>query len=491
MSEPRVGRWLSLVGFSISFALAYIGMNTPMASGDPPSPPDADGHADNAPAEPAGPPNVLHGDDLPPAPAATSLDELRETLPTVTALLERARGDTQFYLSIDAATIANVALGDYTVDTLVPWASATKPSTVVALMQLVERGVVALDDAVAKHIDGFEVNGKADVTVRHLLTHCGHLGGYDGPMADKPYADVIGDIVAAPLEAARGASAKPVPGENPAYNPAGIWIVAEIVRLHDARTRDDARTFTRIIGDDLYAPLGMTDCFNGMTADEIERYADRIPTAAKRVKPALDNCNPAGGTIGPAWQLARFYEMVLIGRGRIGPVRVLEEETIAEMTQLQAGKGDWTWGLGFNINENGAASARPRYGRAPSPRAFGHNGASGMIAFADPDHGLVCVAIGVGTDVIDAAYRDLGLADDDTRGPDGSATDNGGEPGGEDPNNGDGALDERLERLFQRWDGDGDGEVTRDEVPARGRAYFDRLDRNGDGKLTRDELQGR
>jgi len=40
---------------------------------------------------------------------------------------------------------------------------------------------------------------------------------------------------------------------------------------------------------------------------------------------------------------------------------------------------------------------------------------------------------------------------------------------------------------FDRWDADGDGKLTRQEVPERARRLFDRVDTNGDGTLSREE----
>jgi acetyl esterase/lipase len=40
---------------------------------------------------------------------------------------------------------------------------------------------------------------------------------------------------------------------------------------------------------------------------------------------------------------------------------------------------------------------------------------------------------------------------------------------------------------FDRWDKNGDGKLTRDELPAAPRKNFDRIDRNGDGHISREE----
>ena len=59
-----------------------------------------------------------------------------------------------------------------TLDTIFDLASLTKVIvTTTAVMQLVERGKVRLNDPVAKYLPEFKQNGKEDITVRQLLTH--------------------------------------------------------------------------------------------------------------------------------------------------------------------------------------------------------------------------------------------------------------------------------------------------------------------------------
>ena len=58
-------------------------------------------------------------------------------------------------------------------DTVFRIYSMTKAVTSVALMQLVEEGLIALDDPVARHIPAFAAGGKETITIRHLLTHTG------------------------------------------------------------------------------------------------------------------------------------------------------------------------------------------------------------------------------------------------------------------------------------------------------------------------------
>jgi uncharacterized protein YbbC (DUF1343 family)/CubicO group peptidase (beta-lactamase class C family) len=59
-----------------------------------------------------------------------------------------------------------------TIDTIFDLASLTKcVATTTAVMQLVQQGSVRLNDPVAAYLPEFAQNGKADITVRELLTH--------------------------------------------------------------------------------------------------------------------------------------------------------------------------------------------------------------------------------------------------------------------------------------------------------------------------------
>jgi CubicO group peptidase (beta-lactamase class C family) len=59
-----------------------------------------------------------------------------------------------------------------TVDTIFDLASLTKVvATTTAVMQLVEKGQIRVNEPVAKYIPEFAENGKEEITIRELLTH--------------------------------------------------------------------------------------------------------------------------------------------------------------------------------------------------------------------------------------------------------------------------------------------------------------------------------
>ncbi len=48
----------------------------------------------------------------------------------------------------------------------------------------------------------------------------------------------------------------------------------------------------------------------------------------------------------------------------------------------------------------------------------------------------------------------------------------------------------RAERMFERFDADSDGTVTKDELPEGMQQFMERFDRDGDGVVTEDEVSG-
>jgi len=111
---------------------------------------------------------------------------LTHTLPGVDAVIEQAIDEKQIPGAVlivghDGQVIYRKAYGlraleprhePMTLDTVFDLASLTKViATTTAVMQLVERGEVRLNDPVAKYLPEFAQNSKDDITVRQLLTH--------------------------------------------------------------------------------------------------------------------------------------------------------------------------------------------------------------------------------------------------------------------------------------------------------------------------------
>lgn len=282
-------------------------------------------------------------------------------------------------------------------ETVMLWLSAGKPLTAVAIMQLVERGLLTLETRVADVIPEFANGGKHDITLRHLLTH---TGGFREAAIEWPrrhWDESLAAICAAPLETDW------VVGQTAGYHVATSWyVLGELIRRLSGR---DVGDYLRA---EIFEPLGMRSSWNGIPGEIWHQYGERIGMMWQRERGEVrlldwhdeqhcTACSPGSNSRGPVRELARFYECLLAG-GTLDGARLLHAETVAEMTRPQrVGQFDLTlqhvmnFGLGFMLDSKryGPTTVPYGFGSGCSEAAFGHGGSQSSLAFADPEHGLV------------------------------------------------------------------------------------------------------
>lgn len=268
-----------------------------------------------------------------------------------------------------------------TTDTVFDMASITKPvATATSIMILLDRGLIKLDDPVAKHVPEFGQHGKEKVTVFHLLTHQGGLIP-DNALAD--YADgpdsAWENIMALELR-------KP-PGEKFIYSDVGYIVLAEMV---SRITGQSVHEFTR---KNIFRPLGMNE--TGYLPDETLRRR-AAPTERRKGRwmqgevhdpraYALSGIAGHAGLFSTAQDLAIYAQMMLNG-GHYAGTRVLNPEIVAKMTTpLKVSSG--LRGLGWDI-QTGYSSNR---GEGFTLQAFGHGGFTGTTLWIDPGLDLIVI----------------------------------------------------------------------------------------------------
>lgn len=342
----------------------------------------------------------------------------------------------QLFVARDGETLADLALGiarpgvPIRPDTLMIWMSACKPIAAVAITQLWERGLLDLDDPVARYIPAFGTKGKEPITIRHLLTHTGGFRGLAGEWERQPWDDVIAAVCDARLETGW------VPGHKAGYHVATSWyILAELVR------RLDGRHFADYVREAIFLPLGMNDCWIGLPPEQYRDYGDRIGIlhdTSDPTNPVAEHfwdteegaaiCRPPGNGRGPIRELGRFYQM-LLNRGTLDGTRILSPQTVeAILAPHRVGMYDHTfrhvmdWGLGFIVNSARYGRDTVPYGFGPyaSDRTVGHSGHQSNVAFIDREHQLVVALVLNGMpgearhhvrvrEILEALYEDLGL----------------------------------------------------------------------------------
>src|SRR6185295_19289357 len=319
----------------------------------------------------------------------------------------------QLYASIRGEPVFDGAIGEsrpgvaLRPSDLMIWLSAGKPVAAVAIGQLWERGLLGLDDPVARHLPEFAAHGKERITIRHLLTHTGGIRMLSIGWPELSFQEVVAKICAMKPEP------RWEPGRKAGYHHASSWFV-----LGGIVERLAGRPFERTVREEIFEPLRMADSWIGMPAAAYAAYraAERLAPAWNTEKPGAPShgfeaeaqvvsCSPGGNGWGPARELARFYEM-LLGGGSLRGAEILKPQTVAALTaRHRVGMFDHTfrhemdWGLGFILDgkRHGPDTVPYGYGHSCSLRTFGHSGYRSATAFADPENALAVALIPNGT----------------------------------------------------------------------------------------------
>jgi CubicO group peptidase (beta-lactamase class C family) len=333
------------------------------------------------------------------------------------ALIEKGLADglhigAQLYVSLEGELVADEAFGEarpgvkMRPDTLMPWLSAGKPVTAIAIGQLWEKGMLVVEDPVARFIPEFAVNGKEGITLRHLLTHTAGIRGTQTGWPQGTWDEIIASICRMRVEPGWAI------GQKAGYHAATSWfILGELVQ------RVGGMPFAHYIHKHVFEACGMADCFVAMGPATIDAYGERMgimwntkaqpPEAAQFETPeARAMTSPGAGLRGPIRELGKLYEALSPSSGTPGAGRgggfLLHSPTISALTaRHRTGLLDHTfktivdWGLGFILNSwfYGNENLPYSYGPHASRRTFGHSGAQSSAAFADPEHGLVIAFI--------------------------------------------------------------------------------------------------
>jgi len=321
------------------------------------------------------------------------------------------------------------AAGD---DTLYVIFSCTKAITSAATWLLWQDGLLGWDERVADVVPEFGTNGKQAVTVEQLLLH---TAGF--PHA--PFAPLDWDDRAKRLARFARWRTEWEPGSRFEYHPSQtMWVLAELI---ERRSGEDFRAFIRRR---VTAPLGLSDLHVGCDDAVHPRVADVVhvgtaltPAELARLGVAVDPANevneenlsrfnrrdvravgvPGGGAVANAASLALFYQG-LLGCPPPGGSAPWKPETLREATRVRTGdlvdpmlRRRANRGLGIVVAGDEDRPFRG-FGRTQSPAAFGHMGAGGQVAWADPATGISFAYLTNGHDrnVLKPGARGVGLS---------------------------------------------------------------------------------
>ena len=287
-------------------------------------------------------------------------------------------------------------------DTIVNVWSITKTMTTLSALMLADRGLLDLDAPVAIYWPEFAQNGKADITVKQVMSHTGGVSGWEMPFSLEQlydYEEATSHLAAqAPWWA---------PGTASGYSLLNFGhIVGEIVR------RVSGKTLKAFIAEEIAGPLG-ADFTLGVPRSAYDRISNVVPPPPAQLDLSqLTPGHPAVRTFAPvpmdatvtytdAWREAEIgaangfgnarsvarIQSVITNGGEVDGIRLLSQKTIDRIFEVQSDGMDLVlfqplrFGIGFGLPSK-------QESQLPDRRIAYWGGWGGSIVLNDVDRGF-------------------------------------------------------------------------------------------------------
>lgn len=338
----------------------------------------------------------------------------------------------QLALARDGKLVAFETIGDADPASRYIIFSMTKGVVAGAVWILIGEEKIAWGDKVATLIPEFGTNGKEVITIEQLLMH---TSGF--PQA--PMNLEVAKTREGRLERFANWRLNWEPGTRFEYHPLSAhWVLGEIV------TRVSGMDLREFIDERIFGPLGL-ETFRLGEPDERQGDINDLAIVGEPPTPeefkevfgiaidleevrgevtdeALIAFNdsearsvgaPGGGGISAAADIALYYQEMLHNTTGIWDQRIIDEGT-EPINELP----DPIRGLPAHRSRGLMVAGEPPeaqfrgFGHNLSPRTFGHDGAGGQIAWADPESGLSFCYLTNGLDshIIRQGRRTIGLS---------------------------------------------------------------------------------
>ncbi len=279
--------------------------------------------------------------------------------------------------------------------------SASKAVTAMVVHLMDQQHLLHLDDPVAAYIPEFAAHGKGGITIRHLLTHRAGIPNIPPEVMRLETLEHPAEILRILCES------KPLwrAGRRLAYHAiSGGFLLGEIVQ----RVAGD--NIRNVLHSEILEPLGFRWMNYGVDPADVDQVALNYFTGMPVLPPAswlfqrflgvpfdrvaelgndpryLTAIVPSGNVVTTAYELGRFYELLLAG-GELDGVRVFEPRTVlravSEQSYLEFDLSlalPVRYAMGFMLGGRRLSFYGP-----DTLHAFGHIGFITVMGWADPE----------------------------------------------------------------------------------------------------------
>jgi CubicO group peptidase (beta-lactamase class C family) len=260
-----------------------------------------------------------------------------------------------------------------TEDTPVAVASTTKGMTALAMMQLVEQGLVDLDAPVTRYLPEFSMDDEraADITVRQVLSHTAGIPssvvtdlGQDDPALERRVAFL------ATVKLIRA------PGSGYEYANDGYSVAGLIVQTVSGMPYED------YLAAHVFEPLGMArttfDVAQAVDLGLATGHAKSRGIVTAGPLPLSRGSNPAGGVLTTAREVGNYF-VALLNDGVFEGAQVISPASIEQMWTVQPATGTEAYGFGWGQVPAAGMRLLSHAGDIGGPGAYGSSGSQFLL----------------------------------------------------------------------------------------------------------------
>ena len=295
--------------------------------------------------------------------AITMAEQLMQenSVPGMTIAFVDAQRDFTWTHSLGFADTENNNI-PVTEDTLFSIASISKPFTAIAVMQLVEAGLIDLDEPLVTYLPDFSMlpnpalgGDYENITVRMLLSHTSGIYpdflGNNAFTADEQYEGFLNQLV----DFLSNQNMISEEGTVFTYSNSGFDLLGVLIATVSGYD-NVFEGFVNYTNEHIFAPAGMTRSTFGMTDELLAYYAKPYRDAETQEEMVFPNGLAGAGMFSTANDMATFMHILLDG-GSFDGGQLLTSESLAGMMQthdfdFSGSMGGMTYGLGFMQRTN-------------------------------------------------------------------------------------------------------------------------------------------
>lgn len=329
-------------------------------------------------------------------------------------------------VNLKGENVVDMWAGHANADRTKPWTessittiwSSSKTVTSLAVLMLIDRGVLDPDERVAKYWPEFGANGKENVLVKHLISHSTGLSGWQEKLTLHDVLDLEKSVKLLEQQAPWWE-----PGTQSGYHSMTMGhLISPLIK------RITGKSLSEFVHDELATPLG-ADFQYGAKESDWDRcaetilpppLADGMPVPAGLMNPEsimfktfMNPFNPGQLANSAEWRKAelgaanghsnarginRILSAVSLG-GTVDNQKLLSQSTIDKIFETQVNGIDLVlnkfvrWGMGFGIAEPRAGDGKGFLDFLPPGRVATWGGWGGSIVVMDVDRGLTITYI--------------------------------------------------------------------------------------------------